>query len=219
MTKILPLLTWRSAICDSDLPSTTRHVALTLSLWMNERGASAFPSVGKLATSSGLSERAVRSHLHALVDAGWLELVSRPRNGEHRGNEYAAATPAPRTTDRPAPLHVVPPTPASDDTNPCTTFTQSLKELSSNSGGGARKRASTTRGTRIPDEFIVTDDMVDWVRANTPDIDWELATKTFVAHWKAESRNAVKSNWNSAWKKWLLKDQAQAKRGPARAHL
>lgn len=70
--RLSALFTWRSAICDSELPSTSRHVALTLSLHMSERGDSCFPSVRRLADETGLSRRTVQRHLKELVEAGWL---------------------------------------------------------------------------------------------------------------------------------------------------
>lgn len=131
-SKLLPLLTWRSAICDSGLPSTTRHVALTLSLYMNERGGSAHPGAVALAHDTGLSERSVRGHLADLTAGGWLTLVEQGGlKGDRRvANSYQAAIPpgfdpSPRT---PAPPAGVPapdsadtaksPTPAADDTTP-----------------------------------------------------------------------------------------------------
>lgn len=81
--------------------------------------------------------------------------------------------------------------------------------------------APSKRGTRIPDEFIVSEEMQDWARKECPDIDWGIHTKRFVAYWKGESgQRATKRNWNQAWRTWLLKEQANAKtRGPARTHL
>lgn len=93
--KLAPLFTWRSAICDSDLPPTTRHVALTLSLHMSERGDSAFPGAPLLAKETGLTERSCRDHLHALVTAGYLELIEQGgiKGARRRSNHYRAITP------------------------------------------------------------------------------------------------------------------------------
>lgn len=66
------LFTWRSAICESDLPATTRHVALTLSLHMSERGDSCFPSKRTLADECGRTRRTVQRHVRKLVEQGWL---------------------------------------------------------------------------------------------------------------------------------------------------
>lgn len=94
-SKLLPLLTWRSAICDSGLPSTTRHVALTLSLYMSERGDSAHPGTDRMVHDTGLSERAVRAHLSALVEAGWLVVTQRGglKGARKLANEYRASIP------------------------------------------------------------------------------------------------------------------------------
>lgn len=93
-----PLFSWRSAICESDLAPTTRHVALTLSMHMNERGGSCFPSQETQASETGLAVKTVAEHLKILTEAGWLakKVI---RRGEGRGTrvEYSATNP-PLTT-------------------------------------------------------------------------------------------------------------------------
>lgn len=86
-----PLFSWRAAICDSTLAPTTRLVALTLSLHMNERGGSAFPKQATLARESGLSVDTVRDHLQKLRETGWLVALTYATPG--RPVEYAAAIP------------------------------------------------------------------------------------------------------------------------------
>lgn len=94
MSHLRPLFTWRSAIVESDLPPVTRHVALTLSLHMNERGGSCFPSHPTLAAETGLHVDTVRTHLAALTKGGWLARVVN-RRGSGRGTrvEYEASVP------------------------------------------------------------------------------------------------------------------------------
>lgn len=82
-----PLFSWRSAICESGLPSTTRHVALTLSLHMNERGGSCFPGLVTLAKECGLSRQTVVTHLDALQSAGWLTKTTGGGRGKASGWE------------------------------------------------------------------------------------------------------------------------------------
>lgn len=96
---LAPLFDWRSAIADSDLPPTQRHVALTLSLHMNARGGSAFPAVATLARETGLSKRAVQYALKGLHDGGWLE--NRRGQGTNGTNLYLAALPAHAQRGRP----------------------------------------------------------------------------------------------------------------------
>ena len=94
-SKLLPLLTWRGALCDSSLSAVQRHVALTLSLYMNERGGSAFPGTGRLVHDTGLSRRAIQEALTGLVDQGWLVITERggPRPGGNRATAYQAVIP------------------------------------------------------------------------------------------------------------------------------
>ena len=94
MTHLRPLFTWRSAIVESDLPPVTRHVALTLSLHMNERGGSCFPSHKTLADETGLHVDTVRTHLAALTKGGWLvRVVNRRGSGRGTRVEYEASVP------------------------------------------------------------------------------------------------------------------------------
>lgn len=112
-TRILPLLTWRAALCDSSLAPPTRLVGLTLSLYMNERGGSAHPGAERLAHDTGLSERTVREHLSQLVAGGWLVLTEPGglKGSRRRANEYEAVIPLQE-------LHPYRSTPAAHDTRP-----------------------------------------------------------------------------------------------------
>ena len=99
-----PLFTWRAAICDSDLRPVVRHVLFALSLYMSERGDSAFPGASRLAHDTGLAKRTVLGALGVAEAAGWLEV--KRRGGSHRGGqrlatEYSANIP---TGDRAAPV-------------------------------------------------------------------------------------------------------------------
>ena len=189
---VQPLFTWRSAICDSQLAPTTRHVAVTLSLYMNERGASAFPGARRLAHDSGLGERTIREHLGILVEQGWLGIVEKGglKGEERRANHYEARTPA-----SPAPVHLSAPTPASDDTDPCESRTPLLH----------RNSSRTLRGAPLPDPFTVTPEMEGWLRKECPDIDFDLHTKRFVNHFRGEGK--PKKDWVRTWKNWMLREQ------------
>ena len=92
---VAPLFTWRTAIISSDLSPTTRHVLLTLSLHMSEAGASCYPSTATLARESGLSERAVCTHLDKANAAGWIVKRRHGMAGKKWArHEYAPQIPA-----------------------------------------------------------------------------------------------------------------------------
>lgn len=99
-----PLFTWRGAIASpqSQLHPTTRLVAFAMSLHMNEKGGSAYPTQQQLSDETGLHKQTVREHLAILRDQGWLV----PLNHASRGKavEWAATIPEkvwPSTTPLP----------------------------------------------------------------------------------------------------------------------
>lgn len=96
--KLSPLFTWRSAIAsgESELEPSSRLVALVLSLHMNERGGSCFPSINTISKESGLDRKTVIRHLAALEERGWLEVRhgGSPRGARKESNRYSAVVPA-----------------------------------------------------------------------------------------------------------------------------
>jgi len=122
--RLVPVVSWRAEVTLGTDCSMCKFVALGLSLWMNEAGGSAFPSVNTIARRLSLSPRTVRHHLNEhLHKQGWLRLIERGgRPGDRRkANEWAASTPAgdagvlaePRQED-PPPRHLSALTPAGD---------------------------------------------------------------------------------------------------------
>ena len=106
--QLRPLFTWRSAIADSELPPPARHVALALSLYMNERGASAFPGGELLAKDTGYSLRTVRAMLKLLETTGYVHVVFRggsPAGGKRQASVYQASVPG-TTSEGAAPVEI-----------------------------------------------------------------------------------------------------------------
>lgn len=92
--RVSPLFSWRTAIARSELPSTTKLVALVLSLFMSELGDGCFPSYSTIAARCSLSRNATIRHVRALTKLGWLEKTKRRRrDGESESNLYRALVP------------------------------------------------------------------------------------------------------------------------------
>lgn len=73
----------------------------------------------------------------------------------------------------------------------------------SNEGVAPPKRP---RATRIPEDFTVTADMVEWARDNVPDVDGRRETDKFMDFWRAKPGSAgVKADWVSTWRNWMRK--------------
>ena len=89
-----PLFSWRHAILESDLSPTTRHVLLTLSCHMSDAGDSCFPTVDRLAWETGLSRKAVCTHISKAKEAGYLVVDIHGFGGQRwRRHEYMVAVP------------------------------------------------------------------------------------------------------------------------------
>lgn len=73
---------------------------------------------------------------------------------------------------------------------------------------GAPQDAPPTpkRASRLPDTFMLTQDMRKWARERTPEIDVITETEKFVNHWRAKAgKDATKHDWIATWRNWMLK--------------
>jgi hypothetical protein len=62
------------------------------------------------------------------------------------------------------------------------------------------------RGTRIPEPFMLTNEMRSWASSRVPGVDVNTATEKFVNYWRASTKNATKLDWTATWNNWLLSD-------------
>lgn len=94
------------------------------------------------------------------------------------------------------------------------------RRRSSGEGEEGEARASTrttARATRIPDDFAVTAEMIEWARQNTPLVG-RTETDKFVDYWRAKSgQGATKRDWTATWRNWMRRAHEDAeRRGPSR---
>ncbi|MDP7305473.1 MAG: helix-turn-helix domain-containing protein [Pirellulaceae bacterium] len=68
-----------AVIRDTSLPPLTRLVYVALAIYADHETGECFPSQKTIADDIGIKERAVRNHLQALIDAGYVEVVKRRR--------------------------------------------------------------------------------------------------------------------------------------------
>lgn len=77
--------------------------------------------------------------------------------------------------------------------------------------------AAKTRGTRIPESFAVTGDMMGWAREHLRGTGWResdviASTAKFRDYWTAKAgRDGVKLDWVATWRNWIRRD---AENGP-----
>lgn len=74
--------------------------------------------------------------------------------------------------------------------------------------------AVARRGSRIPDPFEISADMVSWARENAPGIDHAAVTDRFVDYWRGISGSkGVKLDWTATWRNWLRRESEQRRTG------
>ena len=95
------ILTWRSAVNKNDeLQSTTAHLLLVISCYINVMGTGAYPSVKTLAQNTKLSERSVCTHIQLAIKHGFLRVNKHGFGGKKwKRNEYFACFPKPEGTE------------------------------------------------------------------------------------------------------------------------
>ena len=63
------------------------------------------------------------------------------------------------------------------------------------------RKAPRKRGTRLPDDFAVTDDMRAWAATEAPGVDLARATAEFADYWRAVAgAKGVKLDWIATWR-------------------
>lgn len=83
--------------------------------------------------------------------------------------------------------------------------------------GNGSPTGSPKKGTRIPDPFEVTPDMVQWAHLETPDVDGRVETQKFVDYWIAKpGKDGLKLDWVATWRNWFRNAQERAGGGRTR---
>jgi hypothetical protein len=85
---------WQVAVTDSTLPAATRLTLLVLSLHMNWRDLTCFPSVRTLKRKTSYARSTVCRHLAKARDGGWIDIERHGSAGQGwRRNSYRARLP------------------------------------------------------------------------------------------------------------------------------
>ena len=86
--------TWRHAVCQSELSANAKHVLMTLSLWMNEKGGSCYPKQAELVAYCSRDPKTVRAGISEASKAGWLKVDKHGFRGQKwKRLEYQAMWP------------------------------------------------------------------------------------------------------------------------------
>lgn len=218
-----------------------RLVLIAIAERAKPNGTGAWPSVRDLMRRANLAERSVQSGIKELERIGELKVEwNKGQNGSnlytvlmHRtpaesappqdlhpaesaggqdGTESDASPQDPPQNLHPAesaPPQISTETPAESAPEPSLNRPTKKKTSSSSSG--------RTHGTRIPDDFAMTPEMIDWGRENFPGLNGESITAEFVDYWRAvPGAKGVKLDWPATWRNWVRRRGADGPPGAYR---
>ncbi|MGI5223019.1 hypothetical protein [Nocardia sp. CA-290969] len=80
------------------------------------------------------------------------------------------------------------------------------------SPNGDRER-SRKRGTRLPDDWMPSEDTIAWAKQEHPNVDLRRAHEKFMNHWPAQpGQKGVRADWDRTWRNWIIREDEQASR-------
>jgi hypothetical protein len=172
-------------------------VLLGIANHMGDQGS--WPAISTLAGYANASERSVKRDIQELVELGELvvEVQAAPTNSQYKTNLYWITLDLPGVT------------------------TQVIRGDNSGKSGVTPVGTQTinrtikepiNRGSRIPDNFEVTDAMREWAAKEVPGVDLIKQTANFVDYWKSKTGNATKLDWVATWRTWMRNQRAEPKR-------
>jgi len=93
-----------------------------------------------------------------------------------------------------------------DPTRPVSTSAGHVSRGGSGFEADAKIASPAARGTRIPDDFAPTVEMLQWARRETPKVNLQRETENFRDYWTAKSgKDASKRDWPATWRRWMRK--------------
>jgi hypothetical protein len=224
-----------------------RLVLLAIADAASDDGTNAWPSVKTLKVKANLSERSVQNAIQELEKIGELKVDW--NKGPHGSNRYTVLMRTPAESAPPKDLHPAdsagvesgaeagttpqdPPQnlhPAESAPPQISTSTPadsapkpSLNHPSSSSSKKTRSSPSAkgTSGTRIPDDFALTAEMIAWGKTKFPAFDGEAETENFIDYWRGRAGAAAeKVDWIATWRNWIRRaaKDAGSRASPGRA--
>ena len=86
------------------------------------------------------------------------------------------------------------------------TLTEPETRTGNREPGPAPLASGIARPTRIPEPFVISEEMLNWASTEVPGIDIKRTTDKFVDYWRGATKNATKSDWPATWRNWLRRD-------------
>lgn len=231
-------------IWQSNLDGSIKPLAACLADIANDDGTSIFPSVEYLAWLLGKEPRSVQRGMKKLREMGVLTTVAHAKGGRNNPTEYRLmekklperpewketrrrrvkgdkmskstegspelkddAQDAQRVTSDPERVTLWQ---EKDDTSDTRSVSDPLVEPS-----GEPPSNTTSKGTRVPNDFTVTARMKAWAATECPDVIVKTGRdEAFIDYWKGiPGRAGRKTDWEATWRNRQRTLQERAQRG------
>jgi len=102
-------------------------------------------------------------------------------------------------------------TPDEQVLNTCSTDVQLTSNQEPVTNNHKPKREQQ-RGTRLPPDFLLTDDWIGFCRQQRPELDPREVFDGFRDYWVAQpGQKGVKTDWTATWRNWVRRQQATRK--------
>jgi hypothetical protein len=166
----------------------------------------AWPSIATLAKYAKVTERRVQQIIRELADMGEIEIDEQGGFGEqqYKTNRYWILVQCPEDCDG------------------------SLQHKTGVKSGASGVKSEVIRGeiqshsgvkpispepklnlnrtiSRLPKNFAPSDDSIKVMAEHFPWVDIKLETHKFKDYWASTSKNAMKKDWQAAWRNWIRK--------------
>ena len=83
-----------------------------------------------------------------------------------------------------------------------------IPERETEGEGETEERKKKPRATRLPADWVPSEDNVRYCRENRPDLDLGVVAENFRSYWVAKPSDATKLDWDLTWQTWVRKEKA-----------
>ena len=183
--------------------STGRARVVLLAIADHQGQQGAWPSIETIAKMANSSKRSVSRDIAELAEMGELRVDERqaPVGGQYRANLYWVL---PQIMGY-----------GSDMTNQISDMTDLDSDMTESASDMTavgtltlnrtlnKKQGHARGGTRLPSDFEPEQKSIDSMADLYPWLNLVIETEKFRDYWASATRNALKKNWQAAWRSWM----------------
>jgi hypothetical protein len=215
------------AVMDSDqVGGAAFRVYAYLCLRRNKTTGICFPKLKTIARDLKMNRGHVSQLKKVLLDHGWItecgEGSFRPIKGfdevrlSNQKFSYSNQDDGAESLDKL--------TPSLDNLTPSLdNLTKSLDNLTNNNNidinrqinrpvnrerGANKSRTPATKGTRLPSDFSISEEMREWAMTKHPLTDIDAETEAFIDYWRGVAgAKGLKLDWSGTWRNWIRRSK------------